>query len=361
VTPTPEVSAVVLSVGEPYTQRAIESLGAQTVPIKKVVVVENVSPFSRAVNQGAGQVETPFFAQVDADMILDPGCVETLLGAVRDDTAIVVGELRDALAGRAVGVKLFRTSCFQQARMPDSIAQDTDFAAHLERRGWRVVYVVGADGDRPALGEHRPDYTPGYTYRKLLVEGARLRHRAARHGLFWRMGTLEDSAHPLATLAQLALGHGFFLRSDRDELRPAADDPRAAWLVALLANDHRRHDVVEPLLPLTRHLQLREVFDRFVAAGPALGQAGAGGTVRDLFAELVGSRRNWRALVAKVALGHGLLMDDEDRRQLARDRRAFKRFMVLSLGSRSTPWDALRARAHFLASARRRSRSIPSW
>lgn len=361
MSPRPEVSAVVLSVGEPYAQRAIDSLAVQTIPLRKVVLVENVSPFFRALNEGARQVETPFFVQVDADMILDPNCIEVLLDAAQEDTGIVVGELRDALSGRAVGVKLFRTSCFRHAAMPDSLSPDTDLGGRLERLGWRTAYVGPADGDRPTLGEHRPDYTAAYTYRKFLVEGARLRHRAARHGLFWRMGTLEESAHPMAPLAQFAVGHGFFLCSDRDELKPPTDDPLAAWLARLLAADGRRDELARPLFPLERHGRLRDVFEGFLAAGEALGREEAGATVRQVLGGLAGTRRNWPALVAKVALGHGLLMDDEDRRRLGRDRRAFGRFMVLSLGSRSTAWDFARARVQHLLASRRRPPSIPPW
>lgn len=360
-----EVSAVVLSVGEPYAQRAVESLSAQTIPLQKIVVVEHVSPFSRAINEGARQVSTPFFVQVDADMMLDPNCVEILLGHVQNDTGIVVGELRDALSGRIVGVKLFRTECFRRVTMPDSLSPDTDFGARLQRLGWRTEYVESTDrapgAERPALGEHRPDYTPPYTYRKFLMEGGRLRHRAARHGLLFRMGTLEQSVHPLAMLAQLALGHGFFLRSSREELRPSPDDPRADWLVALLAADGRQTGMIDTLLPVECHARLRDVFERFLAAGQGFAQHRAGATVREVFAGLSDARRNSRALVARVALGHGLLMDAEDRAHLARDARAFRRFMVFSLGSRSNLWDGLRARALHLATVRRRSPSIVPW
>lgn len=360
-----EVSAVVLSVGETYAQRAVESLSAQTIPPQEIVVVEHVSPFSRAINEGARQIGTPFFVQVDADMILDPNCVETLLGTVRDDTGIVVGELRDALSGRAVGVKLFRTECFRRVAMPDSLSPDTDFGARLNRLGWRTEYVESTDrapgAERPALGEHRPDYTPFYTYRKFLMEGGRLRHRAARDGLFFRMGRLEQSVHPLATLAQLALGHGFFLRSGRDELRPSADDPHADGLVALLEADGRETGVTDTLLPAERHARLRDVFERFLEAGQRLARHRAGATVREVFAGLSGAHLTRRALVAKVALGHGLLMDAEDRMHLESDVRAFRRFMVFSLGSRSTFWDGLRARAQHLAAARHRSPSAVPW
>ena len=81
------VTGMVLSIGEPSTTRAIESLKAQTIPCEDIVLVENVSPFHEAMNAGIARVSTPLFIQCDADMIADPDCVETLLRSFRDDAA----------------------------------------------------------------------------------------------------------------------------------------------------------------------------------------------------------------------------------------------------------------------------------
>ena len=349
------MSAVVLSVGEPFTQRAIDSLSAQTVQVCDIVVVENVTPFFRAINEGAARVTTPFFVQVDADMILDHSCVGELLARVRDDTGIVVGELRDALMGQVVGVKLFRTACFRGSGMPDSISPDTEFGTLLQRAGWRTVYLEPAGEPpgvpRPTLGEHRPEYTPSYTFRKMMLEGSRLRHRGARHGLFWRMGELEESDHPISLLAQVALAHGFFLRSVRDELKAPADNPRADRLAAYLAAEGHGEAWPEGLFPLDRNAPLRELFRRFLTAGEALSHVSEGAVFRSVFARLAGVRRDTHALVAKVALGHGLLMEHEDRAELGSDERAFGDFMMHSIGRHPSLLQRLRARALHLARA----------
>ena len=66
--------------------------------------------------------------------------------------------------------------------MPDSVSPDTDFAAALETLGWHTVFALRYDERTPALlarvAQHRPDYTPLYTFSKYLLEGARLRYRA---------------------------------------------------------------------------------------------------------------------------------------------------------------------------------------
>jgi hypothetical protein len=350
-----EVSAVVLSVGEPYTVRAINSLGGQSVPLHERIVIEHVSPFSGAINEGARRVTTPYFVQVDADMILDPTCVEVLLRHMQPGTGIVVGELRDAIVGQVVGIRMFRTACFRDGGMPDSISPDTDFGVRLTRQGWRTQYVENpgavAGVERPTVGEHRPDYTPSYTHRKFLLEGARIRYRAARHGLMFQLDALDHSTHPLALLAQVAYAHGLFLPMERDELKAPQHDRAADALAAFLGGPGRADPLAADVLPITRQERPGQIFRRFVAVGAALADAGAGATFREAFASLSGTRADRRALAARIGLAHGLLMARHDRTRVLQDERALRDFLVFNLGSRATAWDRVRARTRVALAA----------
>jgi glycosyltransferase involved in cell wall biosynthesis len=218
----PDVTAVVLTTGEPTTQRALDSLHRQTTPVSDIIVVRDTHPMHKALNAGARQVRTPFFIQVDADMVLDPSCVTTLRKAMSVNVGISVGRLRDAMVQQVVGIKMFRTACFEIAEFRDSISPDTDFVEEIERAGWQTVYVgkrgLLAKGEWKTLGEHDPDYAPPYVYRKYLMEGRRYRHRNSRSGLRWHLRQLEQSRHRSALTAQVALSRGFFRESDRDEL-----------------------------------------------------------------------------------------------------------------------------------------------
>jgi hypothetical protein len=329
-----DVSAVVLSLGEPFVERAITSLKQQTVPVSDVVVVENVSPFFRAINEGARQVKTEFFIQVDADMILDPNCVEVLLDAMTPDTGLTFAVLRDPLTGIVYCVKLFRTKVFQTTSMPDSVSQDTDFVKNMKRRGWKETHVthLGADTTGPfiTLGEHRPDYSPAYTYRKFLIEGARLRYRGARGGFFSKLASLEDSKLPVAPLAEVAITHGFFVPMAGDELKPPEDEPGADELMSLLTGSGRLTGVD---VALTGYARLRDVFRRYVSIGEQIAAAKAGESAREALAATAGATRDWRRFVAKVGLGHGLLRTDEDRMRSDANEEAFRRLMVLEIGS----------------------------
>ncbi len=217
-----DVSAVVLTLGEPSTNRALVSLEHQTHRLAEVITVQGTRPWHTAMNEGVRRVRTPFLVQVDADMILDPDCVARLRKAARNDTGIVVGMLRDPLIGTVVGIKLFRTQCFDQLRMPDSISPDTDYGAMVHAAGWKIAHVGRYFYKRPrnwdTLGEHSPSYTPEYTYRKHLLEGCRFRYRRSIEGIRWHFSRLEMSAHPMAFIAQAGLANGMFLKARRDLL-----------------------------------------------------------------------------------------------------------------------------------------------
>jgi hypothetical protein len=336
-----DVSAVVLTIGEAQLPRALESLTAQTLSLEQVIVVKDVSPFFRAMNEGAGQVRTPFFVQVDADMILDPHCVETLREAMQQDTGVAVAHLRDPLAGPVVGIKLFRTECFQLGGFPDRISPDTDFIAAIQRRGWTIQRVGypenGSSRETVTLGEHRPDYTPGYTFRKYLLEGRRLRYRANPGAMRWQFGILEQSRHPLATLAQLALAHGFFQPGVEDRLKPdfSPEERRAAELETLLVSDHRV-DAWDGLLPPAPTSRLREIFRGHVQAGRELARRGAGANVREVWSTLHGAGRDWHQLVAKLGFGHGLLTLTAESAHPREEERAVELF--LAFPGRSMHW-----------------------
>jgi glycosyltransferase involved in cell wall biosynthesis len=232
------VTAVVLSIGEATTEAAIASIRAQSMPVADIVVVRDIRPFYRALNYGASQVKTPFFIQVDADMILDPGCVAALYAGMGRTTAIVVGRLRDPLLGLIVGVKLFRTQPVLDIGFRDTISPDTHFVDELARTGWSTDYVgghgFGASQTWDSNGEHRPDYSAAYTYRKHLMEGQRYRHRGAIGGFHGHLQRLESSEHPMAFIAEVGLARGFFRQSDVDQLGQAAGENEFARLEPFL-------------------------------------------------------------------------------------------------------------------------------
>jgi len=230
--PARDVTALVLSIGEPYTERAIASVRRQTPPVADLVIVRGIHPFHRALNEGARRVRTPFFVQVDADMVLDETCIADLRACMAERVGIVIGHLRDALLRRVVGVKLFRTCCFDCIRFEDSLSPDTDFGAALYARGWQSIYALrttpGPLHYRHTFGEHHPDYTPLYTFSKYLIEGARLRYRKVGNAARALFRSLCASPHRAARFALVGAAHGIFVESARDLLSPY--EPTADFL-----------------------------------------------------------------------------------------------------------------------------------
>jgi glycosyltransferase involved in cell wall biosynthesis len=310
-----DVSAVVLTMGEPSTQEAVDSLNRQTVPPRHVIVVRDVSPFHKAFNIGVEQVKTPFFVQVDADMILDPHCVHALRNGMRRRVGIVVGRLRDALTEQVVGIKLFRAKCFENAKFTDSISPDTDFVNTIRRAGWKTAFIgelrQGELDQWATFGEHRPVYTLSYTYRKHLIEGCRYRYRRSINGLRWRFTRLESSRHPSALVAQIGLARGLFLERERDLLGRAWVDESFPGLDHFVCNSQRGDDGGAADLP-PADMPLRERFHLLYRIGRALFEANALSTFRVLMHDLDDTGRIDTAWVSKVALCQGLLAEHMD-------------------------------------------------
>ena len=222
-----DISAVVLSLGEATTARAISSIRCQTVPAREILTVENVTPFHWhwALNRGASQVRTTYFCQVDADMVLDEDCFERLLGVMGPDIGIACGYLRDPLIGKVSSIRVFRRECFDTVRFEDSISPDTDFRDAIRDRGWQTVFALRYEGSPDlwhTFGSHLPVYSPEYTFRKHMFLGRRYLYRRDLSGFIWHLNAVKRSKHAASFVAEIALAHGAFGQDNRDLLGRAA-------------------------------------------------------------------------------------------------------------------------------------------
>lgn len=234
-----DITVVALTIGEPYFERAMASVARQTLPPAATVIVRGVAPFHRALNEGAAQVRTPFFVQLDADVVLDDTCFADLRGLMDDGVAITSGLLRDPIVERATGVRLYRTACFEHVQIRDSISPDMDFTNDTASHGWVRRSLLRWPSPDPTtwhtVGEHRPDYTPLYTFAKFRLVGIRSRYRRAEARAQLMLQRLCKSRHPRAALALIATAHGMFDGDTSDQLRPYAPTPEFEALQAFLA------------------------------------------------------------------------------------------------------------------------------
>ena len=302
-----DVTAVVLSIGEPYTDRALASVRRQTLPPAETVVVRDVSPFHCALNAGAAQVRTPFFLHVDADMILDESCLAALRPLMTDGVGMVQGRLRDPLCGRIAGIRLVRTGCWAETPYADSIAPESFFIRDLAKNGWRFVEALRYEGaNREAshsFGEHSPTYDLVYTLSKFRINGARYRLLGRADLLMLMTERMRCSGHPAAVAALIGLTHGVFclVGSSRDLLRRHTRDAEHAFLELFLARPSTSEDCAAPLaLTDSRSRVFRTGYRR----GAELGRVGSAADLRAVVRGLDRASPDIR-LAALLGLGHG--------------------------------------------------------
>lgn len=225
-----DVTAVVLTIGEETTKDAVDSLSSQTLLPDEIIIIENISPFHRALNLGASRVKTKYFIQVDADMILNKNAIEILIKYMKNNVGVVIGGLRDKLFGRVSGVRMFRAAIFSNYQFEDSISPDADFYNAIPKSGWRIIHNVARGLRKFAisgeiLGEQRRIYDPLYTFQKMKLLGARIRHRSDFYEFIKRWGYLRRSIEqPIYLYAIIGLSHGIFSNYVKDELRPFKED-----------------------------------------------------------------------------------------------------------------------------------------
>jgi hypothetical protein len=319
-----DVTAVLFTIGEPYAQRAVASVRRQTqAPADLVVIGADETPFHRAFNAGARQARTDFFLQVDADLVLDPDCVEGLRACMRDEVGLVTGRLRDPLLGRIGAVRLFRTACFERQGFPDTISPDTDFVAAIEAAGWRRLDALRhRPGPRElwhTFGEHQPDYSPLYTFAKFRLDGGRYRYRRDPYTLRDIAARLHRSRHGAAPLALVALMHGVFHRDTSDQLRPYGPDADFALATRLLsANGPPARPLPEP-----RSTELDDIYEHYLVIGAELSARGESASVRAALEALGGSNN----FVALLAFCHGLFRSSAERGEVAAEIELVKKLL----------------------------------
>lgn len=133
-------------------------------------VIDGVAPASRAFQLMLDRCTTPWYVQVDEDMLLFARAIRTLYEAITSSdssVAIVVGQLYDVHLERPIdGVKIFRHEAV--ARYPWTEYR-TVFARNeqLARDGWSISRLsLDGPGQRGLLGLHGTEWTPQSIYER---------------------------------------------------------------------------------------------------------------------------------------------------------------------------------------------------
>ena len=316
-----KVTAIVLTIGEDTTMRAIDSIKKQTLSPDQIIVIKNVTPFHKALNLGVSKVKTDLFIQVDSDMVLDNYCIEALRKCMEENVGIVAGHLRDPLIGRVTSIKMFRKECFQNVQFKNSISPDTDFRSDILKYGWTTVYALSFL-DTPkrlwhTFGEHKPVYTQHYTYSKYLLEGNRYRYRKALGGLQWHIGELQNSNHSVSLIALIALSHGIFLENRSDMLKPYAKNKDFVFLKRFLITkgDYSINKLATFSFFIFNH---KRVFKKYYKLGIALRKTNSFPSFKHCM-DILKESHDVSAWIAKVGLCQGLFIEDYSRKKFKED------------------------------------------
>jgi glycosyltransferase involved in cell wall biosynthesis len=178
-----EMTVFVSTVGAASFPECMAHLEAQDCRFR-LEVIENVAPMSAAFQQMLDRCQTPFYVQVDEDMILHPFAIRRLhdwIVTAAPDVAFVVGWLWDVHLGRGIqGVKAYRHDICRHYRYADVQSCEKDQLLRMQKDGLRYLRPSEAipTKDGPAtLGLHGAHYDP----RSIFERYATLEQRRFRH------------------------------------------------------------------------------------------------------------------------------------------------------------------------------------
>ena len=169
------VTVFVTTVGYPTFATCLEHLRAQDSRFT-LRIVDRVAPMSAAFQRMLDECTTPYYVQVDEDMLLYPHAVRTLyarLAAMEPRTAQYVAALYDVHLERVIyGVKIFRHAVARRYDFRDVTGSEWDQIRRWRADGYVDVRVPLEGATRHSehtLGLHGTYWTPEAVYRRFFV------------------------------------------------------------------------------------------------------------------------------------------------------------------------------------------------
>ena len=164
--PNELVTCFMMTIGdEPHLKLAKAALAKQTMAFK-IEMVDHVAPASKALQAMIDRCKTPFFIQVDEDMVLKPNTVERMLKIIQaepDSTAMICGALHDGSADRNIyGVKMYRHKAARIVRVSNESSCDIGHNGRLQALGYKIKTLPLND----TMGEHCPNPTAEQLYKR---------------------------------------------------------------------------------------------------------------------------------------------------------------------------------------------------
>lgn len=136
----------------------IEALKHQTVKVD-IIVIKDFHPMSKAFQKMIDRCMTPYYVQVDDDMILYPNAIETMYEEIiKTDkkTSMISFWLNDVhLKFHIHGVKIYKHNVFKKYPYNfECLSCEVEQTSRMERDGYKVLL-----NESQALGDHSPRWT----------------------------------------------------------------------------------------------------------------------------------------------------------------------------------------------------------
>lgn len=184
-----DVTVFVISSGEPSLADCHAHLDRQDCRFRREDIA-GLTPMNRAFQAMLDRCQTPYYVQVDADMLLEPWAVSTLWAAMQDreqelfavpDTGLagvaqIVGWLWDEDVQRPIqGVKLYRHDVCSRYPYTDELSCEMGVNEQLRRDDYQVLGLPLGDQDlgggkwartRRTLGTHYASQTPAMAFER---------------------------------------------------------------------------------------------------------------------------------------------------------------------------------------------------
>ena len=167
-----EVTVFVSTVNNDSFQECMKHLSMQDTRFH-LEVIENVAPMSAAFQRMLDRCKTPFYVQVDEDMLLRPWAIRKLHERIvhsPSDHAFAVEWLWDSHLNRPIqGVKIYRHATVKQFPYRDVQSCEKDQIARLQEAGYSFGRPVEAELDEQSpeiFGNHGVYFHPESVYER---------------------------------------------------------------------------------------------------------------------------------------------------------------------------------------------------
>jgi hypothetical protein len=165
-----KLTVFVITVGGPTAKACLAAVKGQTCKFR-LDVIENVAPMSAAFQEMLDRCETPYFIQVDEDMILKPHAVQQIynsISTIGGNVAFVCFGLWDTHIGMPIiGVKGYRHDICKLFPYVDEQSCEVGQLERMREEGYTYrAFLPATRDDKDTLGDHTSCLTPWQAYER---------------------------------------------------------------------------------------------------------------------------------------------------------------------------------------------------